>query len=309
MSKISPLPGVSRGVLLVLLAWMIWSVDPILIRLIGSVSSLVLAGLALSAGGVTALPRGLKAMREKPPVPWKYWLLFIVYVLLCTGLAEIFYINAVQRLNPGLVSATLRSQLALVVLIGFFAFKERFSWITWLGIAIILVGNLLNGWYRFEHSADQTGKAAWLGWLLAMGAMLCWGFGTVFGKILLRRFAPVTMTALRLTCAGILLITMSLARDGLSVWQNLSLMQILLILCKGCLVSAMGYNLYFHGLKSVKVGIAAAIEQLAPVLTFIYTWLVFRESITPLESSFVAIMLIGTFTTIAGEKKEGVRGA
>lgn len=302
MSEKLPLPSVSRGVLLVLLAWMIWAVDPILVRLIGTVSSLVLAGLALTAGGLTALPKGLKAMREKAPIPRKYWLLFIVYVLLCTGLAEIFYINAVQRLNPGLVSATLRSQLALVVLIGFLAFKERFSLVTWLGIVIILCGNLLNGWYRFEHSADQAGKAAWLGWLLAMGAMVCWGFGTVFGKILLRRFAPITMTALRLTSAGTLLILLSLARDGITVWQNLSPMQIMLILCKGCLISAMGYNFYFHGLKSVKVGIAAAIEQISPVLTLIYTWLVFRESITPLEGIFVAIMLIGTFVTIAGEK-------
>ncbi len=303
MLKILPLPGISRGVFFVLLAWMIWAVDPILIRVIGQVSSLVLAGLALTAGGLTALPRGLKTLRNTPRIPWMYWVLFLVYILLCTGLAEICYINAVQRLNPGLVSVTLRSQLALVVLIGFFAFKERFSRITWLGILIILAGNLLNGWYRYSHSGDHAGKAALLGWFLAMGAMFCWGIGTVIGKLLLRRFAPITMTGLRLTTAGILLITLSLFRDGVAVWQNLSPLQILLILAKGCLISALGYNLYFHGLKSVKVGVAAALEQLAPVLTFLYTWLLFRETVTPLEFGFVALMLIGTFTIIAGEKE------
>ena len=223
MLKILPLPGISRGVFFVLLAWMIWAVDPILIRVIGQVSSLVLAGLALTAGGLTALPRGLKTLRNTPRIPWMYWVLFLVYILLCTGLAEICYINAVQRLNPGLVSVTLRSQLALVVLIGFFAFKERFSRITWLGILIILAGNLLNGWYRYSHSGDHAGKAALLGWFLAMGAMFCWGIGTVIGKLLLRRFAPITMTGLRLTTAGILLITLSLFRDGVTVWQNLEL--------------------------------------------------------------------------------------
>jgi len=301
MPKILPLSGASRGVFLVLLAWMIWAVDPILIRVIGQVSSLVLAGLALTAGGLTALPRGLKALRETSRIPGKYWLLFLVYILVCTGLAEVCYINAVQRLNPGLVSVTLRSQLILVVLIGFFAFKERFSGVTWLGILIILVGNLLNGWYRYTHSGDQIGKAALLGWFLAMGAMVCWGLGTVFGKVLLRRFAPITMTALRLTTAGILLIILSLVRDGVTVWQNLELWQVLLIIAKGSLISALAYNLYFHGLKTVKVGVAAAIEQLAPVLTFFYTWLVFRETISPLETCFVVLMLIGTFTTIAGE--------
>ena len=48
MLKILPLSGVSRGVLLVLLAWMIWAVDPILIRVIGQVSSLVLGAGSLS---------------------------------------------------------------------------------------------------------------------------------------------------------------------------------------------------------------------------------------------------------------------
>ena len=303
MPKILLLSGTSRGVFLVLLAWMIWAVDPILIRVIGPVSSLVLAGLALTSGGLTALPRGLKTLRNTPRIPWMYWVLFLVYILFCTGLAEICYINAVQRLNPGLVSVTLRSQLALVVLIGFFAFKERFSRVTWLGILIILAGNLLNGWYRYSHSGDHAGKAALLGWFLAMGAMFCWGIGTVIGKLLLRRFAPITMTGLRLTTAGILLITLSLFRDGVTVWQNLELWQILLIITKGCLISALGYNLYFHGLKSVKVGVAAALEQLAPVLTFLYTWLIFRETVTPLEFCFVRMMLIGTFTIIAGEKE------
>lgn len=44
MPKILSLFGISRGVLFVLLAWMIWAVDPILIRLIGQVPSLVLGG-------------------------------------------------------------------------------------------------------------------------------------------------------------------------------------------------------------------------------------------------------------------------
>ena len=301
MIKISALSDTGRGVLLVLLAWMIWAIDPILIRVIGAVPSLLLAGLALTAGGLTALPHGLKALRGKPRVPWAYWILFLVYILLCTGLAEVCYISAVKKLNPGLVSVTLRSQLALVVMVGFLAFKERFTRITWMGILIILIGNLLNGWYRYSHSGDQTGKTALQGWFLAMGAMCCWGLGTVIGKLLLRRFAPITMTGLRLTTAGILLILLSLVLDGVTAWQNLALWQCLLILAKGCLISALGYNLYFHGLQYVKVGVAAALEQLAPVLTFLYTWLIFRETLTLLEFSFVGLMLIGTFTTIAGE--------
>jgi len=238
--------------------------------------------------------------RRHVHIPWEFWLLFAFYVVFCTALADLCYVIAVKNLNPGLVSVTIRSQLAIAVVLGVWLLRERISRLTIVGIAVIMLGNILMGCYRCGASSVGD-KPALLGWLMALLAMLLWSSTSIIAKVLLRRFTPIALSGLRLSVAGVLLVLLSLCLDGPSSYVALSGWQWLLLVVKGCVISAGAFTLYFYGLQNVKVSIAAAVEQLAPILTFFYIWLFFRESISFTEGIFVGIILIGALTAIAGE--------
>ena len=97
-------------------AWILWSLDPIFIRLIGDdVSRAVMAGLSpLIAGVMMLIPsvRGFRVLGKKRAL----WLQFACYIIFSTALAELMYVFAIRNLNPGLVSLILRSQVLMTIL-------------------------------------------------------------------------------------------------------------------------------------------------------------------------------------------------
>ena len=97
------------------------------------------------------------------------------------------------------------------------------------------------------------------------------------------------------------MLSLALLKDGTAAFAEVKSWQLLLIISKGCLVSALAYTIYFYGLRKVKSGIAAALEQIAPILTCFYAWIFFKELITWKEAGFGAIIIAGTLTIIAGE--------
>lgn len=293
--------GSMAGFWALLAAWVIWALDSSIVRWLGDVPSLVLAGITLTFGGLSTIGPGIIALRRsKVHIPGAYWLLFAFYVVFCTALADLCYVAAVKNLNPGLVSVTLRSQLVIAVLLGIWILQERISRLTLVGIVVIMLGNILMGCYRCG-AGRSAGQSALLGWLLALLAMLLWSATPVIAKVLLRRFTPLALSGLRLTAAGVLLLLLSLLVDGPGCYRTLNARQWLLFVLKGCIISGGAFTLYFYGLQRVKVSVASALEQLAPILTFFYIWLFFRESISLTEAAIVLLILCGALLAIAGD--------
>lgn len=303
---LNPLASVSArsvGMLSMLAAWMLWAMDPIMVRLIGEIQILPLAGSCMLTGGLCALGPALSELRRRPKVLWKTWLLFACYCLFCTVMADLCYLMAVKYIHPSLVSVTLRSQIILVIIIGWFTLRERVSLVTALGVAVIVAANLGNGVMQWGKIASDGGSLAFRGWMFALIAVFLWGPSTVIGKILLRSLAPITLSGLRLTFSGLFLLAAGWVAGGAAAFTSIAPRQWLIMGLRGTLISAFAYTLYFYGLHRSKAQVAASIEQLAPLFSMLYAWMILHQMVTPAEFALVMTIFAGTCLAIFGSRE------
>lgn len=290
------------GMLSMLAAWMLWAMDPIMVRLIGEIQILPLASACMLIGGLCALGPALTELQRRPKIVWRTWLLFGCYCLFCTILADLCYLVAVKHIHPSLVSVTLRSQLILVIIISWYTLKERISLITTLGVAVIIAANIGNGFLQWGKIAAGGDNQAFRGWIFALIAVFLWGPSTVISKVLLRSFAPITLSGLRLTFSGLVLLVVSWLIGGNEAFSSITLRQWLIMATRGTLISAFAYTLYFYGLHRSKAQVAGSIEQLAPLFSMLYAWLILHQMVSLPEFILIMTVFAGTCLAIFGSR-------
>ncbi len=304
-SAYAPLPVQRFAHLAMVASWMIWSSDPVLIRLIGNETPrLIVTSLSALIGGMLFL---LPALRELRTVlrDRRLLLLFAFYILFCTALADFCYIMAIRHMTPGMVAVVLRSQIALTVLAAWWFFAERITLPVGIGVLIILGAHVTGLVTSCRQGADPLlANTTPLGWALTFAAAILWTGGTITGKMLLSHVSPSALCGLRILSAGLLSLSASLVVDGPAAFAALVPRQWLLLAAKGVLGSCVAYGLYLYGLKYVKVTVAAAIEQTAPLFTIAISWILLQEKISSFQMMTTAVVLAGALVIIIARNRE-----
>lgn len=295
----APLSRQHLALLAMVTSWIVWSFDPILIRLIGNdTPRLIVTSVSCLVGGMFYLPAAIREIgtlaRQR-----RLLLLFAFYILGCTALADFCYVLAIRHMTPGLVSVVLRSQIALTVLAAWWFFAEKITLPVGFGVLVILGAHGFSAIHSWrEHAGASSGNVTPFGWFLAFASSILWTAGTIIGKRLLQEMSSAALCGLRMLSAGILTLGISLATVGAGAFAALSGRQWLLIVAKGILGSCIAYGLYLFGLKQVRVTVASAVEQTAPLFTIAMGWILLQEKITLLQMTTTAIVLAGAMVII-----------
>jgi drug/metabolite transporter (DMT)-like permease len=293
------------GLLLIAMAWFLWSFDPVFVSIIGrEMPRLLLASFsalfaALALGRyVFAFPArwGRLSRREKG--------ILLLLGVFFTGCAELCYVTAIVYLHPAVVSAILRSQVGLAVLLAVIFLRERMTRLAIVGICMIVAANVILLLLCLEKEASFTTGAAW-GWVMAFLAALLWSGATVMGKRLLTVIPPQELTGVRSAMGGVSLLIVALAMEGAAPLGQLSLGDWLLLATRGVIISALTFTIYYYGLRRVKVYLASAMEPLAPIFTMITAYLALGRPVPPREALGSALLLAGTAVIVVGEIWEG----
>jgi drug/metabolite transporter (DMT)-like permease len=295
------------GMALVFGGWMLWSLDPIVIALIGpEVSRSLIVGVNLTLGGlvlsrhVGRLVRGLKGLSRTVRVR------LVLQGVVFTGCASLFYVSAVRHMHPGLVSTVLRTQVAFAVIGAVALLGERMNRTAVAGMAVIFLGNGMMV-VRAARSAGLEDQSV-LGWSLAMGAALLMTGGTLNGKVLLRTVAPTQLTGVRLLLGGLVMAGATLAMRGAAPFVELTSRQWFWLGVKGLGTTTIGFIVYYHGLKRVRVYVASAIETAAPLLTIVAAWVLLDNPLRRRDLVSVAVLLTGTALVVIGSIRARRRG-
>lgn len=292
------------GLAVIVAAWGLWAMGPIVVRLIGTeLPPLLLGGVGKLIGGAVLCSalRGLgRDFRKAPPA---YRRLLLAQAVAFTAAPTLLYVTSIQMMNPGLVSAITRSQMAFATILACALLGERMGRLSSAGVLTILAGNavLLLGAIGGGVSAGGTS----LGWTAAFGAAILWAGATVSGKALLRVFRPSQIVAFRMTVAGALLLLAGLAVHGPGPLAALSGRQIGLLFIQGAVTTALAYTLYTIGLRRVEVYVASAVEPMAPMFTLFVAVFLLRERIAPAEVAGVGVLLAGAGLVIFGRVLRG----
>ncbi len=291
---------VLQAYLLMGAAWLLWSLDPILIRLIGDdVARPIMSGGALTIAGILMIVpavRGYRFLLKRKDL----WGRFCFYILFGTVIADLLYVIAIRNLNPGLTSLILRSQIVMAIFAAWLCFGERPNRVTQCGIAIVLVGYVANAWFSIAKASEPSRNPT-LGWMCAFGAALLWTSSTILGKKLMESIKSSQLCGMRLLTAGIITIIGFCCMGGTGEFAKLSGTQWGMLALKATLCSVLTFTLYMHGLHLAPVTAAAAMEQTAPLFTLCVATFILKETVTFQQWLAIAVVFAGAVIILVNQ--------
>ncbi len=153
----APLAADRRGVGIMILAWALWALDPIVVCRIGpAVPRALLAGLASLIAGLMFFPYLAVVVKRRRAVSRRHFGLLVVQAALFTALCQVCYVAALRFMNPGVVSAVLRTQMAAAVILAVCFLGERLDRRALAGIVLIGLANLGLRHGEFQGPAERV---------------------------------------------------------------------------------------------------------------------------------------------------------
>jgi drug/metabolite transporter (DMT)-like permease len=186
-----------------------------------------------------------------------------------------FFIKGLALTEAGVASVIVAANPGLTYLGLALFFREKITGRGLLGFALALAGAALV--IARGRPADLLAGTLGQGEMLIAGCAVCWAAYSLFGKLILKRLSPLMSTTWACFFGLIFLGPAALWEGGpgldysLTCWAGLAFL--------GLLGTALGFTLYYHGLKHLGAGRAAVFINLIPVFGLLGGWLILDESL------------------------------
>jgi DME family drug/metabolite transporter len=182
----------------------------------------------------------------------------------------------------------------LVVLLSAIFLDEAITSPLILGTIAIILGV----WLVVNKALDQTQKSgsSLIGVLASLGTLLCWGFGIVLFKIILKDNDPYVLSAGRMIFLLPTLAILSVVPYGKKLRKKLTKTQLTLTLLSGLIALGIGDTLLYLGLESTNINIIAPLTSLTPIFSAIIAILFLGEKIS--RKTIIATVLVTAGTML-----------
>lgn len=241
----------------------------------------------LTAALLRALPAGLLLLaitRTLPRGSW-WWRTAVLGTLNIGAFFPLLFLAA-YRLPGGVAAVLGGAQPLIVAALTMLALRQRVG-AAQFGAAFLALAGVALVVLRGNARLDAVGVVAGL---LGAGAMAA-------GTVMTRKWGrpegvgDLAFTGWQLTAGGLLLIPIALVGEGLPVVGSLSAVGGYLWL--GLVNTALGYVLWFRGLKALSAVQVSLLGTLSPITAAIVGWIFLSQTLTPLQLLGIAIALVG----------------
>jgi drug/metabolite transporter (DMT)-like permease len=277
----------SLGILTVLLASLLWALEPVLAKLSYQNSDFEHT-LAVRATLVTltALVYVLMTNRGNLRID-KRQLSALVYVAFAANVfGDIAYFLALTRIP--VVNAVLigNMQPVFIVVMGFLVLREeRLSKFHYIGIVVMMAAGILVTTRTLENL--MSFRLATYGDLIVLSATVAWSTTTIAFRKYLKELNAGVVTFYRFLIA-------SLAFAGYLTFSSgfgaVNLYQIMIGIVVG-----IGTILYFEGLKRNNAAEVSALELSTPLFATVLSFLILGELVTQIQIVGMSLILLGVF--------------
>ncbi|MBI2675215.1 MAG: DMT family transporter [Candidatus Aenigmarchaeota archaeon] len=286
------------GVLAVLLASMMWAIEPVFAKLsyensdflqTSAVRAIVVVLTALLY--IFLRGKGNFRVTRKEVYPLAY------IGLVGTVFADLIYffaLTSVPVVNAVLIG---HMQPVFIILIAFFILKEdRLTKYDYLGILLMIISGLLVTTKTAENLAML--RFGTFGDLLVLAATAAWATTAIAMRKYLRNLDAGIITFYRFLVAAIVFVIY------LTIISAIHIDNIYQILV-GIVVGA-GTILYYEGLKRIKAAQVSALELSAPFFAAVLALLILGEQVTLMQISGIFLLTAGVYFMSRKENAEGV---
>jgi drug/metabolite transporter (DMT)-like permease len=273
------------GVLAILGASLMWSVEPIFAKLAYANSDFIqTSGIRAIVVAITALlyvlltgKKSLKVRKSEIPK-------FVYIGIAGTVFADLLYFFALTKIP--VINAVLigHMQPIFIILIGFFILKEdKLTKFDYLGILVMIFAGVLVTTKTAGNLSDM--KFGTMGDIYVLMATVAWATTAIVMRKYLKGVNAGVITFYRYTIASVFFIAYLLLKSSLVV-ANMYQVLVGLVVCVGTI-------LYYEGLKRIKAAQVSALELSTPFFAVVFAFLILREVATVMQISGVVLLVVG----------------
>lgn len=216
--------------------------------------------------------------RQKFFIPGRDLALFAVYGLLCVGLFNYFYLQAINLVGVSLAVILLYTSPAFVIVLSAYFLGEMVTPLKIAALFCTLLGVFLavgSGVTLLQFKQPVAGL------LVGLGAGLTFSFLTVFSKYALKKY-EYFVVIFYLTFFGALFLAF-LQPPWLLLRANLDLYGYLSFLALVIISTFLGYLFFIYGLRDLKAGKVSIILTVEPLTAIFWAALFFNEKLWPFQ--------------------------
>ena len=275
------------GVLAILGASLMWSIEPIFAKLAYANSDFIqTSGIRAIVVAITALlyvlltgKKNLKVRKSEIPK-------FVYIGIAGTVFADLLYFFALTKIP--VINAVLigHMQPIFIILIGFFILKEdKLTKFDYLGLLVMIVAGVLVTTKTLGNLSIL--KLGTTGDIYVLLATVAWATTAIVMRKYLKGVNAGVITFYRYTIASMIFIAYLLLKSSLVV-ANMYQVLVGLVVCVGTI-------LYYEGLKRIKAAQVSALELSTPFFAVVLAFLILGEVVTVLQISGIVLLVIGVF--------------
>ncbi|RLG84540.1 MAG: EamA family transporter [Thermoprotei archaeon] len=275
--------AVHQGIVLAVIAALIWSFTPSIIRKFSeNADPISLNALRAFFATLILTPvitiTGIRVELEVQGI-----LFILLSALIGPGVGDIFYIISIRRIGGGRAVAISYFYVFVAQFLAMVLLRETLRpWLV-LGTILALTGIIL---VRFEGGHDTRH----IDWFIAFAPAFAWGLGTIVNKFALYYTDPLSLSFLRVAILTIFLYMISFNKMGKNIGRKNVLITAFIT---GGLGYGVGIPLFLYAIDSIGVSATVLATTLTPVLGRILSSIIAGEKVN-LKG------VIGTFLVVLG---------
>lgn len=228
-------------------------------------------------------------------------IIFLVLSGLATGASWLCYYKALQKGNVNKVVTVDKSSTVLTFILALIFFDEALTWFKGIGMLLTAVGIFLmieKKDVRSESIEAANGgtenEKRNFGWLIYAVLSAVFASATaILGKIGIDGVESNLGTALRTSVVLVFVWIMVFATDKTNMIRNINSKELIFILLSG-LATGVSWLCYYKALRDGTVSVVVAVDKLSILVTIAFSFIVFKEKLSPKAFIGLIIMILGT---------------
>lgn len=216
---------------------------------------------------------------------------FLILSGFATGASWLCYFKALQLGDVNKVVPVDKTSTVITLVLAFVLLGESFTWLAGIAMILILAGTMLMIERKQSGREDGRGGAAWL-WF-AIGSAVFAALVAILGKIGIEGVESNLGTAIRTVVV--------LAMSWLMVFVTGKGGEVkrigrrdLLFICFSGLATGASWLCYFRALQDGLASVVVPIDKLSILVTILFSYIVFKEKLTPKSGAGLALIVAGT---------------
>ena len=238
-----------------------------------------------------------RSLEGKLSVPRpKLWLPLLLLGMTGVFAYNVFFFYGLQHISAGRASLIVAGTPLVITVFAALFLRERLTYLKICGVLVSLAGAIMvisNG-----HPASLFTGGFGRGEQALLGCVLSWSAYSLIGRSVLCSLPPLAAVCYS-SIIGTLLLAIPAAKEGLFSHHlaAISSLSWLSLAYLGICGTALGFSLYYKGIKKIGASRAGIFINLVPVFSLLLSWFILHETIRPAVLAGGLLVLTGVTLT------------